>query len=207
MRIAIVNDLVLAVEVLKKIVLSTNEHEVIWTAQNGMEAVQKSAINTPDLILMDLIMPVMDGVEATEKIMKQSPCAILIVTASVGGNSSKVYEAMGFGALDAVNTPSWGVDGNGDTKSDLLKKIEIIGKLLGKSSHGKKKEEPKTRFVFEKSPYTPLIVIGSSTGGPNALAKILSYFLLICQHPSLLYNILMFNLHPVWRIGWLLKHL
>ena len=54
---------------------------------------------------MDLIMPRMDGVEATRRIMARNPCAIVVVTANVNHHSSKVFEAMGAGALDAVNTP------------------------------------------------------------------------------------------------------
>ncbi len=68
---------------------------------------------TPDLILMDLIMPRMDGVEATRRIMANTPCAILIVTFSVGANSMRVFEAMGHGALDAVDTPALG---SGDSR-------------------------------------------------------------------------------------------
>ena len=54
---------------------------------------------------MDLIMPGMDGVEATRRIMARKPCAIVVVTANVTHQSAKVFEAMGAGALDAVNTP------------------------------------------------------------------------------------------------------
>ena len=50
-------------------------------------------------------MPRMDGVEATRRIMARTPCAIVVVTANVSDHSSKVFEAMGAGALDAVNTP------------------------------------------------------------------------------------------------------
>ena len=81
-----------------------------WLACDGTEAVQKTLAQTPDLILMDLIMPGMDGVEATRQIMKQAPCPILVVTASVSIHIGRVYEAMGHGALDAVDTPSLGPD-------------------------------------------------------------------------------------------------
>jgi two-component system response regulator WspF len=86
-RIAIVNDVVLIVEFLRKIAESVADHEVAWVARNGAEAVEKCAADTPDLILMDLIMPVMDGVEATRQIMNRSPCPILIVTATLDGNT------------------------------------------------------------------------------------------------------------------------
>ena len=178
MRIAIVNDMMMAVETLRRIVMTVKDYQVAWVARDGAEALAKCAHDTPDLILMDLIMPIMDGVEATREIMKHYPCAILIVTASVGQNASKVFEAMGYGALDAVNTPVLGPSGHPEVAQALLNKMTTIGKLIGKSS-GKSQssnhtQTPKSIFSSHSSRLPPLVAIGSSTGGPNALAKILS---------------------------------
>ena len=173
MKIAIVNDIPIAVEALRRVLLTIPEYQVAWIATDGVEAVAKCAKDTPDLILMDLIMPGMDGVEATRQIMKQSPCAIVIVTASVGQNAAKVFEAMSYGALDAVDTPILGSQGKPDAShTALLKKIATIGKLIGKSPQfhlNLTLNKPLTNFTLP-----PLIVIGSSTGGPKALATILS---------------------------------
>ena len=98
MRIGIVNDTVLAREALRRVVLSSSEHEVVWTASDGHQAIALAREIPPDLVLMDLFMPGIDGVEATRRIMGESPCAILIVTATVSGHLSKVYQAMGYGA-------------------------------------------------------------------------------------------------------------
>ncbi|MCF5816921.1 response regulator, partial [Pseudomonas sp. PA-1-2A] len=106
MRIAIVNDMPLAVEALRRALSYEPAHEVVWVASNGLEAVQRCAELTPDLILMDLIMPVMDGVEATRQIMADTPCPIVIVTVDRQANVSRVFEAMGHGALDVVDTPA-----------------------------------------------------------------------------------------------------
>ena len=171
-RIAIVNDMVLIVESLREIVLSVADHEIAWVARNGAEAVEKCAADTPDLILMDLIMPVMDGVEATRQIMNRSPCPILVVTATMDGNTAKVFEAMGFGALDATNIP---VLGNGPASEQevgaLLKKIEMIGMLNRQSSLSPLQRACRPAL---RNSVPPLIVIGSSTGGPKALAEMLS---------------------------------
>lgn len=171
MKIAIVNDMVIAVEALRRVLLTVPEHQVAWIAKNGAEAVAKCAKDTPDLILMDLIMPVMDGVEATRQIMKQSPCAIMIVTANVGENAAKVFEAMGYGALDAVNTPILGSQGKPEAaQAALLGKIATIKKLIGKSTQSSSLKPQNSCDTA----LPPLVAIGSSAGGPKALATILS---------------------------------
>ena len=76
MNIGIVNDLQICIESLQKVLVSAPEHKVIWVARNGAEAVEKCAQNTPDLVLMDLLMPIMNGVEATRRIMRNTPCPI-----------------------------------------------------------------------------------------------------------------------------------
>ncbi|MEH2066898.1 MAG: chemotaxis response regulator protein-glutamate methylesterase [Nostoc sp.] len=165
MRIAIVNDMQMAVEALRRILATIPDYDLAWVAYDGEEAVSKCAVDTPDLILMDVLMPCMDGVEATRQIMSQSPCAIMMVTASVNKYAANVLEAMTYGALDAINTPVEGSVG-------LLKKIATIAKLIGASSQ---RRTVKKSRIFQKS-LPPLIVIGASTGGPQALVKILSHF-------------------------------
>jgi two-component system response regulator WspF len=172
MRIAIVNDMPLAVEVLRRVIASAPEHTLAWVALNGREAVEKCREDRPDVILMDLIMPVMDGVQATDKIMKETPSAVLVVTATVEGNAARVFEAMGCGALDAVATPVFGPGMTIEGGRELLKKISTIEKLLRKNppppltAAKSRKREP--------GDHPPLVAIGSSTGGPKALAKLLS---------------------------------
>jgi chemotaxis response regulator CheB len=177
MKIGIVNDSVMAMEVLRRIVNSCPDHQLLWLATNGNEAVNYCQEARPDLVLMDLIMPVMDGVVATRRIMQNSPCAILIVTSSVTGNSSMVFEAMGAGALDVVATPVLGHDGANTATNELLRKIELIGKLIGCSI---KKTSLRQQTATAKAPRRredpTLIAIGASTGGPQALTAVLSQF-------------------------------
>ncbi len=174
MRIALVNDVMMAVEAMRRIVAGSGAHQIAWIAGDGAEAVERCAVDTPDLILMDLIMPRMDGVEATRRIMAATPCAIVVVTADVDQNSPRVFEAMGAGALDAVNTPVLEQASASDGAKALLAKIETIRRLIG-GSGAKHSSTPGTR-QGRPALYQPdhIVAIGASAGGPAALAKILS---------------------------------
>lgn len=174
MRIAIVNDTLIAIEALRRVIKTVPHYEVAWTATNGTQAVAQCVTDTPDLILMDLYMPVMDGVEATRHIMQHCPCAILIVTATVEKHASMIFAAMGYGALDVVNTPILGFDGYTTGGKDLLLKIATISKLIGKSSNGPSPHIGAVKYSASATTCPYLIGIGASTGGPQALATILS---------------------------------
>ena len=115
---------------------SLPDHTVAWMAADGVEAVAMARRDRPDLILMDLLMPHLDGAEASRQIMATTPCAILVVTATVSGNISLVYDAMGYGALDAVDTPTLGPVGEVTDAGPLVEKIGMIAKLVGAPSPG-----------------------------------------------------------------------
>jgi two-component system response regulator WspF len=172
--IGIVNDLAICIESLQKVLVQAPEHRVIWIARNGQEAVNRCKERVPDLILMDLLMPVMNGVEASRKIMQATPCPILVVTSTVTGNSAKVFEAMSAGALDAVATPVIGKTGEGSKGEELLRKIHRIGQLTGSLN---KKPGTGARSVAKPKIQiegVDLVVLGCSTGGPKVLIEILS---------------------------------
>ena len=166
MRIGIVNDCTMALESLRRIVASMPSHEVAWLARDGMEAITRNSEDKPDLILMDLIMPGMDGAEATRRIMQQSPCPILVVTASVESNLALAFEALSAGALDVTKLP----DGL-ESDSSLKKKISDIARVLGKHDY-------RATSIARGTPRPDdgrklLIAIGASTGGPAAVVEIL----------------------------------
>ncbi|MBC7365976.1 MAG: chemotaxis-specific protein-glutamate methyltransferase CheB [Undibacterium sp.] len=182
MRIAIVNDLALATEAIRRVLATAAAHQLAWTARDGAEAVRRCAEDRPDLILMDLIMPVMDGVEATRRIMAATPCAILVVTATVDGNFGRVYDALGAGALDAVNTPTLMGPGGTAGAAALLAKIDILGRITGAGTTPLFPGATRPAVVASVPPAPTagagrwLFAIGCSAGGPAALAELLKTF-------------------------------
>lgn len=163
MRIGIANDAPIAAEALRRVLVADGEHQVAWIARTGLDAVRLCADLRPDLVLMDLDMPLLDGVEATRRIIANAPCAILIVTARPQDNVSQVFRALGAGALDVVATPV--LLGQEDGAAALLAKIRTIGRLVA----GRPAPVP------AGAPHVArLVAIGASTGGPVALARLFS---------------------------------
>jgi two-component system response regulator WspF len=175
LRIAIVNDVCVVVEAMRRMIESAPGFEVCWTASDGREAVARCAVEIPDLILMDLLMPVMGGVEATRHIMKENPCPILVVTATIDGHFAQVYDAIGAGALDVVETPA--LDGMGGQQ--LLRKIATVRSLVDLGQRGRDgvnalpvSPDPDRRTAVARG--LPVVAIGASTGGPKALSTVLA---------------------------------
>jgi two-component system, chemotaxis family, response regulator WspF len=192
MKVAIVNDSRAAAEVLRRILVHQPGFDVIWTAYSGAEAVRLALTEQPDIVLMDLIMPGMDGAETTRKMMQKTPCIIVVVTATTIGNRDLVFEAMGHGALDAVNTPTIGRTGNMAGAEPLLRKLRTVARLVqpahGATSRAQRSPRQGARNAPDNS-WLPIIAIGASTGGPQALAQVVSSLpanfpgaVLIAQH-------------------------
>lgn len=205
MRVAIVNDLAVACEALRRVLATEPSLSVAWIARDGAEAVECARRDRPDLVLMDLIMPRMDGVAATREIMRVAPCPILVVTATVSGNAALVYEALGAGALDAVNTPTIAAKGAIDGAAELVRRIRLIARVQGatapqppaaaatRSAVAVASARPAATAPFPaRAGAIPRIVaIGASTGGPRAIAAVLAtlprpmpFAVAIVQHVS-----------------------
>lgn len=173
MRIGIANDVALAAEALRRAVTQGTGHQVGWIARTGTEAVRLCREDRPDLVLMDLNMPGLDGVEATRQIMREAPCAILVVTSHPQDSVGQVFRAMGAGALDVTATPV--LAGGGLGAGELLAKIRTIGKLI----RPERVVQARANAVPEclsghASGVRHLLAIGASTGGPLAIAAILA---------------------------------
>src|SRR5262249_14318557 len=174
MRVGIVNDQQIAVETLRRVVLSDPRHEIAWVARDGDEAVRRCRADRPDVVLMDLVMPQVNGAEATRQIMRESPLAILVVTSGLCGNFQLVCDAMSAGAYDAVTTPVLGNRPPAEAGAELLAKLAAVDRInrrLQSVEHFRSECDGERRSPSEFS--VPLVAIGTSTGGPLALATIL----------------------------------
>jgi chemotaxis response regulator CheB len=172
-RIGVVTNVAAVAEVLRRVVGLKPEHHVIWVAASGAEAVARCSKETPDLVLIDLLLAGMDGVETTRRIMASTPCAILLVTPSVRVDAGRVFEAMGHGALDAIDTPVLAGGDLREVAAPLLTKIDtsarlIAGKQDAQSAVGHRDRASRCR-------HDRLIAIGASAGGPAVLATMLRH--------------------------------
>jgi two-component system response regulator WspF len=205
MKVAIVNDSKVAAEVLRRILVELPGFDLAWTAYSGEQAIRMAELTRPDIVLMDLIMPGIDGAETTRRIMQATPCVILVVTATTAGNRDLVFEAMGHGALDAVNTPTLGMNGDLAGAEPLLQKLRTVARLVSPSGPPATRQHSGIRPAFRADPpravahpvarhpldssRLPIVGIGASTGGPQALSQVLAQLpvnfpaaVLVAQH-------------------------
>lgn len=189
--VAIVNDSRMATEVLRRVLATASGFSLLWTAASGEEAIQRTKAQRPDIILMDLVMPGLDGAETTRQIMQSTPCVILVVTATTVGNRDMVFEAMGYGALDAVNTPTLAGDSLQGSEP-LLRKLQTVSRFVASNRDAtapKRTLSAPNATLSADNSTLPIVAIGASTGGPQALATILAQLpagfpaaVLIAQH-------------------------
>lgn len=126
LRVGIANDMETSACLLRHVVERDLGWQVAWQAYDGGEAVGLCAKDRPELVLMDLLMPVMDGVEAIREIMSSNPCAILIVMAGVDQYPALAFEALGAGALDVTEMPSMAQE----SIARFARKMRTVAKLI-----------------------------------------------------------------------------
>jgi two-component system response regulator WspF len=167
MKIGIAHSRPAAADTLRRVLTHTPNHHVVWSVSTGAEAVAMCARQAPDLVLLHLGI---DGVDATRRITAAAACAIVIVTDSVQANAARVFEAMGHGALDAIDMPD-GADDDRESAAPLLTKIATIARLIGDRTP--KAMQALAKRVGTERRATSLVAIGASAGGPPALAALL----------------------------------
>jgi two-component system chemotaxis response regulator CheB len=194
-RVLIAEDSPVARELLVYILQNAPGIQVIGTARNGAEAVRLAKRLKPDVITMDVHMPEMDGFEATRQIMTESPCPIVIVSASMNKNERDLtFDALKSGALTVLEKPS--VNDSTPIHDYLVQQVKLMAEVkvirrwgdahkfgLASNQAGSPvlKRNGKSKIQ--------MVVVASSTGGPGVLAQILSQLpadfpapILIVQH-------------------------
>jgi two-component system, chemotaxis family, protein-glutamate methylesterase/glutaminase len=158
--------------------------EVIAEARDGRTATELCRRLRPDVITMDVMMPVMDGVTATEYIMANCPTPILMVSASSNrGQVLQTFDALAAGAIDVLDKAA-GIEPDGVWERELVAAVKIVSRIkpIRRSSVNRRSRitggasrEPKTISIpSRESDEAVIVAIGASIGGPSAVAKILS---------------------------------
>lgn len=191
LRLLIVDDSALARRVLRSLIESDAGILVVGEASNGREALEQVARLRPDLVTMDVRMPIMDGVETTEKIMAFYPTPILVLTASLSSYDIDItFKMLGAGALDVLEKPSL-TDQTAlrQIRQDLIRRIKLLARVRVVTHLRGRRRTPgndadSTALVTTKSTapavrpptiiYPPVVVIGASTGGPRVVHQILA---------------------------------
>lgn len=173
----IVNDSKYMTQLLSDLVTKDNIR-VTNTSRDGAEALRKLAIKKPDVILLDLEMPTMDGLTFIEEAVKQNKLVPIIVVSSFTQEGAKlVLDALENGALDFIPVSKANPDELNELKEILISKIKIAAKsdpkqLILKNIDKLKPIRKKTVTAPHAS--SRVVIIGSSTGGPNVVQSILS---------------------------------
>lgn len=177
-NVLIVDDSEMTREILRRLLESDPAIQVIGIAENGKQAFDQVQKLKPNVVLMDINMPVMDGFEATEQIMAFCPTPILILSSALNkGGVYTTFNALAIGAVDVMEKPtmspnvSWSEIG-----SSLVRKVKLVSqaKVL---THLKGKLRKLSRLQegdsVRRLNNCELVGIGASTGGPSVVMRIL----------------------------------
>lgn len=204
-KVLVADDSALMRKILSDIINSDGTMEVVATARNGTDACEKVLKYSPDVITLDVEMPVMDGLTTLERIMKEHPRPVIMLSAFTQSGASATIKALEKGAVDFISKPG------GSISVDIAQlKPEIINKIKCAAGISLKKYIPtpslprtnklelsneNERNTVEKVTYShgnkglTLVAIGTSTGGPKALHEVMSHLkagfnavVLIVQH-------------------------
>ncbi len=191
-RVLVVDDSVFIRRNLSRILETVSNLEVIGTATNGEEAIQQTKLLRPDVITMDVVMPVMDGLTALKIIMAEMPTPVVMLSSITQRGAQETLEALSLGAVDFITKPSGSISLDistirteilGKVKTAYTSKVKIASQVdvtqkkfrdIIESLSGNKIEpvSAATRKVDPRRGRS-IIAIATSTGGPAALQILL----------------------------------
>ncbi|MDP3980629.1 MAG: chemotaxis-specific protein-glutamate methyltransferase CheB [Chlamydiota bacterium] len=181
-RVLIAEDSTVSAEIIKCVLEHDPQIRVIGVATNGVDVVAMTVEMKPDIITMDIHMPLMDGLEAVKQVMAYCPTPVLILSSSINSerNMDKVFKAISYGALDVMEKKVFeGYDVDDIFKKELIDKIKFLYKInvithpLAKIEKSSGERHLHRIHTPVKTNVCSIIGIVASTGGPNALLKIL----------------------------------
>ncbi|MHB0938359.1 MAG: protein-glutamate methylesterase/protein-glutamine glutaminase [Armatimonadota bacterium] len=188
-RILIVDDSAFIRRALTKLIEAGRGMRVVGTAGNGAEALEAIKNLRPDLVTLDIEMPVMDGITALEKIMRRFPLPVVMLSSGTSSSAELTMRCLEMGAVDFVAKPA------GDENLDSIRYIiwqklrSAAGAHLAQSPFPFRRAAARLRSAIPPARAQRVVAIGSSTGGPRVLLEILqalpaslSAGVLIVQH-------------------------
>jgi two-component system chemotaxis response regulator CheB len=175
-RVVIADDSLVAREMLAQILASDAAIEVVGQANDGQEAIELVERLRPDLVTMDIHMPRVDGLAATEHIMAYVPTPILVVSSSVYAEGmGRAFDALDLGALEVIKKPEpreWA-----DLESigrEVIRKVKILSNVrVVTHLRGRRSTRSPLAMPSKAGAARTLVAIGASTGGPSALLDVL----------------------------------
>ncbi|MDA8164505.1 MAG: chemotaxis-specific protein-glutamate methyltransferase CheB [Desulfobacteraceae bacterium] len=193
-RVLVVDDSPGALRYLSGLLASDPELAVVGTARDGEEAVAAVAARKPDVVIMDILMPKMDGLQATRRIMETRPVPIVIVSSNwTAKEVDTTFRALEAGALDLVEKPPGpGHPDHERTARALLQTVKLMAAVKVVTRWpDRKKAAPAVaaKVALPRPGRMEVVAVGASTGGPLVLQTILSRLpasyplpLLVVQH-------------------------
>ena len=177
-RILVVDDSAFARKVVREMLATSPLVEVVGSARDGQEALELAASLQPDLVICDLHMPTLNGVEFVRQQMRVRPLPILILSAAAE-DAAEVFEALSAGAVNVVKKPSaLATDDLRGVRDELIEKLKEATQAMTASLASVAPTLPSSIVVSRSAnaPKFAIVVIGISTGGPQALRRIMPLF-------------------------------
>jgi two-component system, chemotaxis family, protein-glutamate methylesterase/glutaminase len=177
-NIVIADDSAFLRKVLKEVLEESGKIKVAGLAKNGKEAIALVKELSPDVLILDCEMPVMEGLEALGRIMKECPLPVFMFSSFTASGADITIKALELGAVDFLQKPSSGAHGLDEVSEDLIKKLETVTSLhrkkdILKLSVGRKDVRGiKPPLIDKRQKNIDLIVVGSSAGGVGAAVEI-----------------------------------